>query len=133
MALVKQYDTRGGERFDVQGEVTLRVYLTRTNDVREVRARLVNLGVGGLYVEALDNTLPIGALADLEIQLDGCLATTTLGLVRWYENGKGAGIEFFYSTDADRDALHHYLLEWQCGKRGPRERSPESVGRTPPA
>lgn len=117
---VKHYDERGAERFDVEGDVTLKVYMTRADDVREVRATLVNAGVGGLYIHMQDTDLPLGALADLEIRLEGGPLQTTLGLVRWLEPGKGAGIEFFYSTDEERDALDHYLRQWQrarCNSR----------------
>lgn len=110
----RRFDLRRSERVDVGGDVTLRVYLTRTDDVREVEAKLVNAGVGGLYVRAEDCDLPLGALTDLEIRLDGTLLAATLGLVRWVDpDGHGAGLEFFYSTDEERDALRLYLLEWQ--------------------
>jgi len=108
------FDGRRSERLVVEGDVTLRVYLTRTDNVREVEAKLVNAGVGGLYVRAEDCDLPLGSLADLEIRLDGALLAASLCLVRWVEpEGRGIGLEFFYSTDEERDALRLYLLERQ--------------------
>lgn len=99
------------ERFDVNGEVDLRVLFTRSPDVKEVKAKLVNAGPGGLYVETREE-LPPGAIADLNIHLDGADLANTMGLVRWLRPGQGAGIEFFYATEEERDALMTYLNGW---------------------
>ena len=106
-------DERREERIEVNGEVQLRIYLTRADadEVREVKGRLVNVSDGGLYVETDEADLPLGALTDLKLSLEGELADT-VGLIRWLEPGKGAGIEFFYSTDEERDSLRDYLRRW---------------------
>jgi hypothetical protein len=104
-------DDRRFERFDVDGEVELRVMFTKSPDVLEVKARLKNAGTGGLYVELKDE-IPAGALADLNLRLDGKPLANTLGLIRWLKPGEGAGIEFFYATEEERDALEGYLLDW---------------------
>ena len=65
-----------------------------------------------------------GALADLNLQLDGKGLANTLGLIRWLRPGEGAGIEFFYATEEERDALRDYLLDWvkeQKKRRGSRD------------
>ena len=109
---MRGFDDRRNERFEVDGDVTLKVLMTRTDDVREVRARLVNAGAGGLFVRT-DSDVPVGALAELDIQLDGRPLANTLGLVSWHQPGEGAGIEFFYTTDEERDAIVRYLEQWQ--------------------
>lgn len=127
MALGRRFDGRESERFEVDGDVTLRVYLTRTDDVCEVHATLVNAGMGGLLIrtDAASGELPVGALADLEIQLDGAPLQHVLGLVRWVDDGrKDAGIEFFYSTDEERDALEYSLRDWHR-RHAPRSRCVE--------
>ncbi|MHC4393290.1 MAG: PilZ domain-containing protein [Planctomycetota bacterium] len=110
---VRSLDERREERLEVNGEVDLKIYLTRADaaEVREVKGRLVNVSDGGLYIETDETDLPLGALTDLRISLEGQLADT-VGLIRWLEPGKGAGIEFFYSTDEERDALRDYLRRW---------------------
>jgi hypothetical protein len=110
---VRSLDERREERLEVNGEVDLKIYLTRADaaEVREVKGRLVNVSDGGLYIETDETDLPLGALTDLKISLEGQLADT-VGLIRWLEPGKGAGIEFFYSTDEERDALRDYLRRW---------------------
>lgn len=110
------FDDRRFQRFDVEGEVELRVILTRSPDVMEVKARLKNAGPGGLFVETKEE-LPKGALADLNLRLEGRPLANTLGLVRWMRPGEGAGIEFFYATDEERDALQAYLQEWLVARR----------------
>ena len=104
------------ERYEVDGEVDLRVLFTRSPDVKEVKARLINAGNGGLFVETGEE-LPAGAIADLNIHLEGAELANTMGLVRWLKPGKGAGIEFFYATEEERDALVEYLTGWLQRKR----------------
>ena len=62
-------DDRRHERFEADGEVILRVLLTRCDDVASIRARVRDVGLGGLYVET-EADIPPGALADLELRLD---------------------------------------------------------------
>lgn len=105
-------DDRRFERYEVDGEVDLRVLLTRSDDVREVKARLKNAGPGGLFVETKDE-VPVGALADLNLRLEGGSLANTLGLIRYVRPGEGCGIEFFYATDEERLALESYLKNWR--------------------
>ena len=114
MSFTTQRDDRRFERFEVDGEVELKVIFTRSDDVKEVKARLKNAGTGGLFVETKEE-VPIGALADLNLRLEGGPLANTLGLIRYVRKGEGAGIEFFYATDEERDALQGYLDAW--GKR----------------
>ncbi|RME76155.1 MAG: PilZ domain-containing protein [Planctomycetota bacterium] len=104
-------DDRQHERYAADGEVVLRVLLTRSDDIASIRARVRDVGLGGIYIET-DADIPPGALADLELRLDGRCLANTLGLVRWLQPGKGAGIEFFYTTEQERDALRAYLEGW---------------------
>jgi hypothetical protein len=118
----KTLEDRKYERFDVEGEVDLRVIFTKSADVMEVRARLKNVGTGGLYIETKE-ALPPGALADLNLKLEGKVANT-LGLIRWLNPGEGAGIEFFYATEEERDALREHLIDWvrtEKKRRGSRD------------
>jgi hypothetical protein len=108
---MKPVDDRKLERYEVDGEVLLKVIFTKSADMKEVRARLVNAGTSGLYVETKED-LPPNALVDLNLKLDGRPLANTLGLVKWVKPGEGAGIEFFYATEEERDALERYLLEW---------------------
>ncbi|GIW72168.1 MAG: hypothetical protein KatS3mg102_1710 [Planctomycetota bacterium] len=117
-------DDRQEERYEVEGEVTLKVLMTRSEDVRSVRARLKNVGIGGLYVET-DAEIPVGTLADLDLRLEGRPLANTLGLVRWLRPGQGLGIEFFYSTEEERDALRAYLEGW-VRERGLRRQAPRA-------
>ncbi len=114
-----RFDDRANERFEVDGEVTLRVLMTRSDDVKQIRARVRDVGLGGIYVET-DADIPPGALADLDLRLDGRPLANTMGLVRWLKPGKGAGIEFFYATDEERDALRAYLEGWLQARVGAR-------------
>src|SRR5438105_1040365 len=82
-------------RYEVEGEVFLKVLFTKTADMKEVRARLRNVCAGGIYIET-EETIPMGALADLELKLEGKPLANTLGLVRWFRPGEGVGIEFLY-------------------------------------
>jgi hypothetical protein len=107
----RRLDDRTNARYAVDGEVTLKVLMTKSDDVRSIRARVRDVGIGGLYVET-DAEIPPGALADLDLRLDGRPLANTLGLVRWLRPGKGAGIEFFYATEEERDALRSYLEGW---------------------
>jgi len=108
----KKIDDRNTNRFEVRGDVTLKVLMTKTEDIQEVQARLINAGPGGLYIETAD-TLPEGALATLDIRLEGGSLANTLGLIKWVTPGKGGGIEFFYSTEEERDALLASLESWK--------------------
>ena len=112
----KSVNERRFDRWEVDGEVDLRVIFTRSDDVKEVKARLINAGPGGLYVETKDE-LPAGALADLDIHLEGANLANTMGLIRWRKPGEGAGIEFFYATEEERDALTAYIDGWLSGRR----------------
>lgn len=109
-------DDRRETRYDVEGEVHLKVLFKNSDDIKEVRARLRNFGPGGIYVET-DEDIPPGALTDLNLKLEGRPLANTLGLVRWLRPGKGFGIEFFYSTDEEREALEAYLGEWLKTRR----------------
>jgi hypothetical protein len=108
---VQGREDRRKVRHEVQGEVQVRVLFTKTANLKEVRARLRNFGTGGIYVETSEE-IPPGALADLDLKLEGRPLANTLGLVRWYRPGEGVGIEFLYGTDEERDALEAYLDEW---------------------
>jgi hypothetical protein len=121
MSFATQRDDRRFERFEVDGEVELKVILTRSTDVMEVKARLKNAGTGGLFVETKDD-VPVGALADLNLRLEGGPLANTLGLIRYVKKGEGAGIEFFYATDEERDALERYLDAWGKRRRASRQR-----------
>lgn len=109
-------EDRRSTRYEVEGDVCLRVLFTRSNDLKEVRGRLVNAGPGGLFIETADAIEP-GALADLDLQLDGERLANTLGLVRWVKPGEGAGIEFFYGTDEEKAAIEGYLVGWVHRRR----------------
>jgi len=114
MVAFEPREDRTFDRFEVDGEVVLKVLYTRSSDVKEVRARLKNAGTGGLFIETKEE-IPEGALADLDLRLEGAPLANTLGLIRWHKPGEGVGIEFFYATDEERDALQEYLACW--GKR----------------
>lgn len=113
---INSIDDRRFERYDVDGEVELKVLFTKSHDVKAVKARLKNAGTGGLFVETKEE-IPPGALTDLNLRLDGKPLANTLGIVRWYRAGEGAGIEFFYATEEERDALESYLLDWLKGRK----------------
>ncbi len=104
-------DDRRQARFEVEGEVRLKVFFTRTDDVKEISARLRNVSPGGIFVETPEE-IPPGLLADLDLRLDGAPLANTLGLVRWWKPGEGVGIEFFYGTEEEKEALDRYLAEW---------------------
>jgi hypothetical protein len=110
-------DDRRFERYSVDGDVELKVLFTRSNDVKAVKARLKNAGTGGLFVETKEE-IPLGALADLNLKLEGGPLANTLGLIRYVRPGEGAGIEFFYATDEERDALETYLVLWGRARAG---------------
>ena len=105
-------EDRRFDRYDADGEVDLRVILTSSDDVRELKARLRNASTGGLYVETRDE-VPVGALADLKLRLEGSSQASTLGLIRHVRPGEGCGIEFFYATEEERDALDSHLTSWR--------------------
>ena len=119
-------DQRHAERIDVDGDIRLRVYLTRRDDVQEVRAHLVNVSAGGLCIDRTDADLPLGALADLELWLEGAPLANTLALIRWIKPGRAAGLEFFYATDEERTAFLYYLELWRRKRSEPR-RLPSSL------
>lgn len=116
MKKIEHVDDRREHRYEVEGEVVLKVLFTRSDDVLEVRGRLRNVGSGGLYVET-DQEVPPGALADLDLRLEGRPLANTLGLIRWIKPGKGAGVEFFYATEEERVALESYLSDWLKTRR----------------
>jgi hypothetical protein len=109
-------DDRRETRYEVEGEVELKVLFMRSEEMKEVRARLRNFGPGGIYAET-EEDIPPGALAELNLKLEGRPLANTMGLVRWLRPGKGVGIEFFYSTDEEREALESYLSEWLATRR----------------
>jgi hypothetical protein len=113
---VRPRDDRRERRYEVEGEVVLKVLFTRSDDVKEIRAKLVNFGPGGIFVETAEE-VPPGALAELDLKLEGQPLANTMGLVRWLKPGRGVGLEFFYSTDEERDALERYLEEWLAARR----------------
>ncbi len=66
--------------------------------------RVQNVGNGGVLVR-LSRPLPEGSLVDLSFQLPGRARTTRLlGLVRWSRKAS-MGIQFFYSTDMERNRI----------------------------
>jgi hypothetical protein len=113
---VPPLDDRRATRFEVDGEVRLKVFFTRTDDVREISARLKNVSPGGIFVETTEE-IPPGVLADLDLRLEGAPLANTLGLVRWWKPGEGVGIEFFYATEEERDALDALLADWVRRRR----------------
>ena len=108
---IGQRDDRRHERYEASGEVELRIVYTHTTDVTAVRARLVNAGKGGLFLET-EAEIPPGVLADLDVRLEGIELSNTLGLVRWTKPGAGVGVEFFYATDEEKTALEARIAEW---------------------
>lgn len=110
-------DDRRVNRIDIDAPVLLKVFMTQTDDVQTVRGRLRDIGLGGLYVET-ETELPEGALADLDLELAGKKMESAVGLVRWYKPGVGAGIEFFYTTDEERDEVETVVAEWIQRKGG---------------
>lgn len=117
---------RRSARYEVDGEVCLRVLFTRSNDIQEVKARVRNVGPGGLFVETTEPIDP-GALTDLDLRLTGHPLANTMGIVKWIKPGEGAGIEFFYGTDEEKEALERYLLDWLARKKGKRGRPEPSA------
>jgi hypothetical protein len=108
-------DDRRHERFEAVGQVELRIVYTQAADVRAVKARLHDLGMGGLMAETSEE-VPPGVLADLDIRLEGKELQNTLGLVRWSAPGRGVGIEFFYATDEEKAALERYIADWLAAR-----------------
>jgi hypothetical protein len=117
---IKPGDERRDDRVEADGEVRLKVFFTRTDDVKEVSARLKNVSPGGVFVETPEE-IPPGMLADLDLKLEGAPLANTLGLIRWWRPGEGVGIEFFYATAEEKEALDAYLSAWS--KRRSRESS----------
>lgn len=112
----KEQEARRSRRFEVEGDVHVKVLFTKSNDLKSVKAKLKNAGLGGLFIETKD-LFEEGALADLSMELaDGSLANT-LGLIRWIKPGKGIGIEFFYGSEEERDALERYIAAWAAGEQ----------------
>jgi hypothetical protein len=116
MANVNPKDDRRETRYEVEGEVELKLLQMRSDEIKAVKARLRNFGPGGIYVET-EEDVPPGALAELNLCLEGRPLANTMGLVRWLQPGKGLGIEFFYSTAEERDALEAYLADWLKTRR----------------
>ncbi|HVY61283.1 MAG TPA: hypothetical protein VHF22_06495, partial [Planctomycetota bacterium] len=72
--------------------------------------------------------VPVGALADLNLRLEGGPLANTLGLIRYVRKGEGAGLEFFYATDEERDALEGYLTAWRKKRLTSRKKDGPRIG-----
>ena len=114
---MKKLDDRQAMRLDADGEVRLRQIFTRGAAPKEVRGLIRNVSATGLCITP-ESPVEVGTLADLELQLDGQPLAHTLGLIRWADPATGVGIEFFYGTEEERDALQHYILAWAARQSG---------------
>lgn len=108
-------DDRRGDRYGVKGDVVLKILYTSRGEqeLKKIRAKVKDAGVGGLCVEPEKEVdLDEGVLADLDFRLEGAPARNSLGLIRWAKREKGIGIEFFYGSAEERDALRSYIEAW---------------------
>lgn len=105
-------EQRDAKRIEIEGEVELKILFTRSDELKEVRGQLANISDGGVFVETKD-PIEEGALADLKFKLEGQgrHASNPLGLVRWVENGKGVGIEFFYGSEQEKEEIKAALAK----------------------
>ncbi len=99
---------RENQRIEFQGNIKLRVLFTKSNQLKEIDANIVNVSEGGVYIETPED-LEEGALADLKFKLATSLRKNPLGLVKWVKPGKGVGIEFFYSSQEEKEEIKREL------------------------
>lgn len=98
-------ERRAHPRFPLRAPAVLRTIQAsgRATEVR--RAVIANVGNGGIRVRTT-HPIPEGTLTDFTFRLPGRThPTRLLGLVRWSRPRRGAGIEFFYSTDVERNRI----------------------------
>ena len=105
-------EQRDAKRIEIEGEVELKILFTRSDELKEVHGQLSNISDGGVYIQTKD-PIEEGALADLKFKIDGPGRKTNnpLGLVRWVENGKGVGIEFFYGSEQEKEEIKAALTK----------------------
>jgi len=97
-------ERRESPRFELKAPVILRHILATGKTAPVVGARVRNVGNGGIQVH-LGRPLPEGSLVDLSFHLPAhARFTRLLGLVRWSRKAS-MGIQFFYSTDLERDRI----------------------------
>ena len=54
MIMKKEQEARRSRRFEVEGDVHVKVLFTKSNDLKSVKAKLKNAGLGGLFIETKD-------------------------------------------------------------------------------
>ncbi|MCZ6688196.1 MAG: PilZ domain-containing protein [Planctomycetota bacterium] len=95
-------------RYEVEGECDVKILYTGSDpknmQVRILKAQIKNASVGGLYLE-MKEPLREGDLTDCKFQVGPVENSSSLGLVKWNDAGKGMGIEFFYGSEEERDRL----------------------------
>ena len=95
-------------RYEVAGECDVKVLYTGSNPkdtrIRTLKAQIKNASVGGLYLE-MKEPLREGDLTDCKFHVGPMVNSSSLGLVKWNNAGKGIGIEFFHGSEEERDRL----------------------------
>ena len=95
-------------RYEVEGECDVKILYTGTDSkntrVRILKAQIKNASVGGLYLE-MKEPLREGDLTDCKFHVGPAENSSSLGLVKWNNVGKGMGIEFFHGSEEEKDRL----------------------------
>ena len=95
-------------RYEIEGECDVKILYTgsdpKNTQVRILKAQIKNASVGGLYLE-MKEPLREGDLTDCKFHVGPVENSSSLGLVKWNDAGKGMGIEFFYGSEEERDRL----------------------------
>ncbi|MBI4575444.1 MAG: PilZ domain-containing protein [Planctomycetes bacterium] len=100
---------RENERVEISGEVDIKILFTRSEQLREIKAQMKNISAGGLFAQT-GEPVEEGALADLRFSVgEPAAGANPLGLVKWVEEGKGLGIEFFYGSEEEKEEIKSAL------------------------
>lgn len=97
-------DKRESQRYEFQGDVKIKILFTPSESLKEVEGKIVNVSAGGLFIKT-NEEFEEGALADLGFKLPDNLPANTLGLIKWTKPKEGIGIEFFYATEEEKQAI----------------------------
>ncbi|RME81548.1 MAG: hypothetical protein D6785_08870 [Planctomycetota bacterium] len=97
-------EKRETTRYEFEGEVKIKILFTPSENLKEVEAKIGNVSAGGLFIKT-DEPFEEGALADLAFKLPDKLPANTLGLIKWAKPNEGIGIEFFYATEEEKQAI----------------------------
>jgi hypothetical protein len=103
---------RGNLGLRATGDVRLKVLYTKSNDLREARARIRTISDEGLFLETRE-LFEVNALLDLDIHITEDIHVNILGVIIGSRPDEGIGVEFFPGSEEEALELKRKLGRWK--------------------